>query len=220
RAVAIGLPHHITQRGNYRRLIFRNNKDRQQYLTFLREYSAKFGCSLLAYCLMSNHVHFIAVPERANALSLTFSRTHMRYSQYFNKKLKANGHLWQGRFYSCILDNKHLMTAAKYVERNPVRARMTNTPMDWEWSSNRNNTSGKTKLFQYINSTPEEWKAYTAQADSPEIADNIRLHTRTGKPLGNLPFIVRLENALRRKLQTMPKGRPKNRKPMPHNAKE
>jgi putative transposase len=122
RVVAVGLPHHITQRGNYRQDVFFDTDDRRQYLLWIGEYSAKYGLSVLAYCLMQNHVHFIAIPREANSLAKTFNAAHMRYSQYFNKKLKQRGHLWQGRFYSCVLDESHLMLASRYIERNPVRA--------------------------------------------------------------------------------------------------
>ena len=132
RLVAIGLPHHITQRGNYRQDVFLDDNDRIKYLSWIREYSDKYGLSILSYCLMQNHVHFIVIPEREDSLAKTFNTAHMRYSHYFNKKLKATGHLWQGRFYSCVLDGPHLIVAAKYIERNPVRARLVNKPWQYQ----------------------------------------------------------------------------------------
>lgn len=71
---------------------------------------------------MSNHVHFIAVPIKAESLSKTFNMLHMRYSQLLNTRNKATGHLWQGRFFSCVLDERHLYAGIRYVENNPVRA--------------------------------------------------------------------------------------------------
>ncbi|MCL0086503.1 transposase [Thermodesulfovibrionales bacterium] len=112
RIVAVGLPHHITQRGNYRQNVFLDDNDRKHYLSWIHEYSTTYSLSLLAYCLMDNHVHFIAIPKREDSLAKTFNTSHIRYSHYFNKKIKTTGHLWQGRFYSCILDEPHLVVAA------------------------------------------------------------------------------------------------------------
>ena len=100
RIVAVGFPHHITQRGNYRQDIIVDDKDREKYLLWVQEYSQKFGLSILVYCLMQNHVHFIAIPTREDSLAKTFHAAHMRYSQYFNRRLRTTGHLWQGRFYA------------------------------------------------------------------------------------------------------------------------
>ncbi|HHT9117847.1 MAG TPA: transposase [Candidatus Hypogeohydataceae bacterium YC38] len=104
RAVAPDYPHHVTQRGNYQQTVFEDKEDRMQYLYWLKEYSRKYDLRIWAYCLMSNHVHFICVPGNADSLSKTFNTLHMRYSQHINRKKGMKGHLWQGRFFSCILD--------------------------------------------------------------------------------------------------------------------
>ncbi len=88
RVVAVGLPHHITQRGNYRQDIFSDDSDREKYLEWFREYSNKYELSELGYCLMTNHVHFIVIPNKEDSLAKTFNTTNMRYSQYFNRKRK------------------------------------------------------------------------------------------------------------------------------------
>ncbi|MBI4746619.1 MAG: transposase [Deltaproteobacteria bacterium] len=98
RVVAVGHPHHITQRGNYRQPVFEDEDDFIQYLHWLKEYCLKYSLNIWAYCLMNNHVHFLAVPMKDDSLSKTFNTLHVRYSQYFNQKRKARGHLWQGRF--------------------------------------------------------------------------------------------------------------------------
>ena len=135
RIVAVGLPHHITQRGNYNQNVFLDDNDRKRYAYWIQEYSAKYGLSILSFCLMQNHVHFIVIPNRGDLLAKTLNAAHMRYSQYFNKKMRAKGHLWQGRFYSCVLDEVHLIAAARYIERNPVRANIVRKPWEWKWSA-------------------------------------------------------------------------------------
>ena len=111
RVVAVGYPHHITQRGNNRQDIFFDDNDREEYLGLLNRHARKYSLDVLSYCLMSNHVHIIAVPHTPEALAQTFNFTHMRYSQYYNKKMEMSGHLWQGRFYSCIMDEDKIGTA-------------------------------------------------------------------------------------------------------------
>jgi len=137
RVVFEGVVHHITQRGNYRQSVFEDDSDKRKYVEFIREYSEKYGMKIYAYCLMSNHVHFIAAPVKEDSLAMTFKYSNMRYSSYFNKKNKRSGHLWQGRFYSCPLQFEHALEALRYVERNPVRARMVELPWEYEWSSAR-----------------------------------------------------------------------------------
>ena len=137
RVVFEGVVHHITQRGNYRQNVFEDDSDKSKYVEFIREYSEKYGMKIYAYCLMSNHVHFIAAPVKEDSLAMTFKYSNMRYSSYFNRKNKRSGHLWQGRFYSCPLQFEHALEALRYVERNPVRARIVELPWEYEWSSAR-----------------------------------------------------------------------------------
>jgi putative transposase len=117
-----GLPHHVTQRGNRRTDVFVDAEDRHLYLELLREYSNHHRLRVWDYALMTNHTHLIVVPEAARSLSDTMRDTHGTYAVMFNRKYGFSGHLWQARFYSCILDDAHLWHAVRYVERNPVRA--------------------------------------------------------------------------------------------------
>src|SRR5277367_5266883 len=129
------LPHHVTQRGNARQPVFAHDSDRATYLQLLRQYCELYQVALLGYCLMSNHVHLIAVPRTTTALADALRHTHGRYAAYWNARLASSGHVWQGRFYSCPLDELHLEEALRYVELNPVRARMVANPVQWKWSS-------------------------------------------------------------------------------------
>ena len=137
RLVLEGMAHHVTQRGNYRQNVFESRTDFQCYSYWAAEYAGKYNIDIIAYCLMTNHVHFIVVPKSKENLALFFNMTHMRYSQYKNKQNKKMGHLWQGRFYSSVLDEAHLLRAIRYVEQNPVRAKMVEKASDYIWSSAR-----------------------------------------------------------------------------------
>lgn len=216
RVVATGLPHHITQRGNYQQDIFINADDRMKYLSWINEYSVKYGFSIFAYCLMQNHVHFIGVPLNKDSLAKVFNTAHMRYSQYFNKKLTQRGHLWQGRFYSCVLDEPHLLLAARYVERNPVRAGLAKQPWQWPWSSAMFHVGAKEREFinlggflGKIGMSFGAWKKYIGSSESGISLNDIRKHTLTGHPLGVAAFIETLERKLDRRLLMLPIGRPK-----------
>ena len=218
RIVVPDLPYHITQRGNYRQDIFQDNEDRLSYLSWINDYSKKYKLSIFAYCLMDNHVHFIAIPREEDSLAKVFSISHMRYSQYFNKKKKASGHLWQGRFYSCVLDEDYLVAALRYVERNPVRAEIVRKPWRWKWSSagvhvgQGDGVINLENITTLIDTTAEEWKEYIDLDENEEEVENIRKHTLLGRPLGTTDFIAKLGKRIGMVLSVLPRGRPKKQR--------
>jgi len=217
RVVAVGLPHHITQRGNYGRKVFLDDGDRKRYLSWIQEYSRKYNLSILAFCLMPNHVHFLVIPRAEDSLAKTFNVAHMCYSQYLNKKVNANGHLWQGRFYSCVLDERHLIAAARYIERNPMRANIVKEPWKWKWSSaSAHINKGKSliklnDLFEIIEMSNDAWREYISSEENKIILDEIRTHTYTGRPLGEGSFIENLEKRFGKRLLALPRGRPRKK---------
>ena len=101
----------------------------------LRQHCVDAEVRVLAYCLMSNHVHLVVVPGRADSLAVLFRRVHGRYAQYLNIRRQRSGHLWQSRFFSCALSESHLWVALRYVEQNPCRACIAGTPGEYRWSS-------------------------------------------------------------------------------------
>lgn len=137
RQILPGLPHHVTQRGNRRQSTFFSDADYSRYLSLLGHACRKNGTSVWAWCLMPNHVHLILVPSRENGLGATLSTAHRSYSWEVNQREGWSGHLWQGRFASFPLDEAHLHACLRYVELNPVRARLVDRPEAWPWSSAR-----------------------------------------------------------------------------------
>ena len=135
RVVVPGIPHHVTQRGNRRADVFFDDADRYAYLNNLRRFARLHEIEVWAYCLMTNHVHFVVVPAHEKALALTFHDAHTCFVGALNSRRKLSGHLWQGRFFSTPLDNAHLWASVRYVERNPVRAGMVSRAEDYKWSS-------------------------------------------------------------------------------------
>jgi len=217
RIVAVDYPHHITQRGNYQQKVFNDDRDRRKYLSLLKEYSEKYDLAVISYCLMPNHVHIIAVPGNRDSMAKTLNIVQMKYSRYMNNIEKQKGHLWQDRYFSCLLDENHLFAAARYVERNPVRAEMVNNPWEWEWSSASGNIGIKERLFRgkklsdFTGMNEDTWKAFIGDFDDEVHLEGIRKKTMTGRPFADEDIIKKLEMTLIRKLTSMPKGRPKNK---------
>ncbi|MBS1839943.1 MAG: transposase [Acidobacteria bacterium] len=108
RIAVVNVAHHVTQRGNGRQFILANDDERTVYLNLLRKYVEIYELPLLGYCLMSNHVHLVGVPRKSDSLAQALKQTHGRYATYWNARHRSSGHVWQGRFYSCPLDESHL----------------------------------------------------------------------------------------------------------------
>jgi putative transposase len=225
RIVVPGLPHHITQRGNNRQDVFFVDGDRVKYLEVLREQCAKHGVGVLGYCLMMNHVHIVAIPAREDSLNLAIGRTHFIYTQYINRLHGRSGHLWQGRFSSCPMDAAYAVRAVRYIERNPVRAKITRVPWTYRWSSAAAHTGAPDsadvldlrRWAKLVGDMP--WKQRLTDRDDPDTLAAIRLHTQTGRPLANDSFLSKLETKLGRRLRPLPVGRPrKQSKPKPRKA--
>jgi putative transposase len=215
RPVAVDHPHHVTQRGNYGRTVFESDDDRRFYLKLLAEGGDRFGLRLWAYCLMPNHIHLLCVPSAADSLSRCLGRVHGRFAQRLNHRHQQRGHLWQGRFYSCILDEIHCWTAARYIECNPVRANMTTRAEDHPWSSAAAHCGlADDPLLDSERPFPgpvDDWSAWLAEPLSRADADELRRRTYAGRPWGDETFIGRLEATLGRSLEPRPQGRPPRR---------
>jgi putative transposase len=137
RVVAEGVPYHVTQRGNNRQDIFYLADDRRFYIDTLRTKCREHGVTVLGYCLMTNHVHLVAMPQRGDSLARALGQTHGSYARWFNRRYRRSGHVWQNRFYSSPLGPDRLVTALAYVDLNPVRAGLVRTTEEYEWSSAR-----------------------------------------------------------------------------------
>ena len=213
RVVVPGIPHHITQRGNYRERVFFHDDDRRLYLRILSKNCAQFGVRILGYCLLSNHVHIIALPERVDSLAKAFGRTHNEYALWMHARSAQVGHLWQNRFFSCPLDSGHCWAALRYVEQNPVRAKIVKAAWDWRWSSARAHLTGidENRLLDFTEWrsfwTPESWKRVLLHGvRDAALEDRIRIATRTGRPLGSDGFRAGLEQTLGRSLAPQKPG--------------
>jgi putative transposase len=211
------MPHYITQRGNRRQPTFFCDEDYQHYLDLMAEWCGFHSVEIWAYCLMPNHVHLIAVPESADGLARAIGEVHRRYTRMVNLREGWRGHLWQGRFASFVLDEPYLLTAARYVELNPVRAGLVKAPGRYQWSSAAAHVRGKDDALARVAPVLElapKWRAALARVIREEDIRVLRAHEHTGRPLGDEAFLTTLENGLGRILKRQkpgPKGRPRSR---------
>ena len=211
RLVVPGYPHHITQRGVRSIDIFADDGDRLAYLGFMAEETERFGVTVLAWCLMTNHVHLIAQPVENDSLARAIGEAHRRYTRMKNFAEGVRGYLFQGRFGSCVLDQQHLLAAGRYVERNPVNAKLVKSPLDYHWSSCRFHCRlaendplvSKRRLPEMVGNWQEFVHEWDDQAEGRILAG-----TRTGRPVGGDEFVDRLEALADRHLRPRPAGRP------------
>ena len=213
RIVVPGIPHHIVQRGNRRQDVFFSDSDKNYYIDLLSKACTKHGVDIWSWCLMSNHVHFIAVPAQEDSLAKCFSDAHVRYTRMVNLREKWKGHLWQGRFSSSPLDERYLLAAVRYVERNPVRAKMVDSPWDYQYSSASYHVGIKEsdpliKNDRTLQDLIENWHDYLGNRDEDDDLTRIRKEESGGRPIGTESFIKTLENKLGRKLNRGHPGRP------------
>ncbi len=212
RAIAVGYPHHITQRGNYRQTVFAEEGDYARYLELLADFAPKYGLEIWAYCLMPNHIHMVGVPGLQESLARTFNTVHMLYAQHFNRKRNATGHLWQGRFFSCVLDERHLYAAVRYVEMNPVRSGIVPAPHDYPWSSAKAHMMGVHDPILsdrcFLTETVKDWARYLGTDPDQEATDHLIKATKIGRPCGGEDFVKQMEGFLNRRLTARPPGRP------------
>lgn len=210
RLVVPGYPHHVTQRGNRRQRTFFCEDDYRAYIARLADAREKAGVSVWAWCLMPNHVHVVVVPERRDSLAELFSQAHLRYTRYINERNDWCGHLWQARFHSCVMDERHLIAGVRYVERNPVAAGLCDRAEEWPWSSARAHLAGVDDALATVQPMLErikDWGAYLGTAGSDEELASLRTNSRTGRPLGNERFVEALEQLTGRTLKRRKPGR-------------
>jgi putative transposase len=215
RVIFENVPHHVTQRGVNRSPVFIECADADSYLGLLRDYSQRYSVDVAAYCLMPNHVHLVLVPSTPDGLHLMLKSVHGRYARRFNRIKDRVGHLWQNRFFSSPLDASYFLNAVRYVELNPVRARLVARAEDYGWSSAaahcglRNDRlvgfRPRSVHFQGI----EDWSGWLAGGLEVESAEVLRRNAHQNMPCGSTGFVDDLERLAGRELKPKGRGRPR-----------
>lgn len=203
--------YHVTHRGNRRARIFVGEEDREVYCAWLRKYCDLHALEVFAWCLMTNHVHLIVQPRHSSSLARALGNAHGKYAQWFNAHYGISGHLWQGRFFSTPLDEEHLWAAVRYVELNPVRAALVGQAQAWRWSSAAAHVQGGDDLLlskggPFAGGRIGDWASWLHEGVPAETIERIRTSTQTGRPCGNVSFVLAFEQRLERLLRPLEPG--------------
>jgi putative transposase len=205
RCVKVGLPYHVTQRGTNRQRVFFSASDRRTYLDLMMSNLEDAEVRVFSWCLMTNHVHFVVVPEREDSMEVLFRRVHGRYAQSLNARRGRSGHLWQNRYYSCALSETHMWRALAYVEQNPVRAGLVGRAEEYEWSSARAHVTGEAGRFKGLDWSVwreagglEGWRELIERKGDTREEMLLRRCTYAGRPYGEEEFVKGLEEEFRR----------------------
>jgi putative transposase len=201
RLVFPGVALHIIQRGNNRNACFAHDSDYLTYLSTLRQLSVKHECMVHAYCLMTNHVHLLLTPSRAEACGLLMRDLGRSYVLYFNRRHDRSGTLWEGRFRSCIAESsRYVMACYRYIELNPVRAGMVGDPGDYAWSSHAANVGLRPDpmlaphceylALANVASPQAAYRGLFEQSLDERMVRAIREATNGGYPLASDAFIA------------------------------
>jgi putative transposase len=218
RIVVPGQSLHVIQRGNNRQPVFYRDEDYHVYLETLQQAAVSHGCAIHAYVLMGNHVHLLLTPDNSKGPSRLMQAIGRCYVRYVNKKYRRTGTLWEGRFKSALIDSeRYLLTCARYIELNPVRAGIVEHPGDYRWSSYRCNAIGQNDVVVVPHPMYEQLGFNTAKRrsvyralfanniDNSEL-ESIRNGTRAGDVVGNDKFQKRIQALIGRCVKRYPHG--------------
>ena len=219
-----GVPLHIVQRGHNREPCFFGEEDYHAYLYWLGEALRKEACALHAYALMTNHVHVLVTPERADSIPRIIIALGRRYVQYINKTYRRTGTLWDSRDKSSLIHAEtYLLSCQRYIELNPVRAAMVDDPAHYLWTSYRHNGLGQADpsitphpLYLALGRGDKTRQAayrhlFRAELDK-EAFNDIRLALNQNQPLGNSRFYAKVEAMTGQRREPKPRGRPRKRR--------
>jgi putative transposase len=220
-----GMPLHIVQRGHNRDACFFGEQHYLAYQHWLHEALQENDCALHAYVLMTNHVHLLITPQSAEAVSRFVMALGRRYVQYINKTCGRTGTLWDSRYKSSLIDSEpYLLSCQRYIEMNPVRARMVDDPAHYRWSSYRGNALGQADplltphaIYAALGSDEaarsKQYRAlFRTQIDNDPIND-IRLALQQSQPLGDSRFADTIERMTGQRREVRARGRPRKVEP-------
>ena len=215
RVVLPEYPHHVVQRGHDKQAVFVSDDDYRYYVANLAEFKVTYDVKVYAYCLMTNHVHLLLAPDTASGLGQLMKRLAGRQTRYRNKFEGRSGTLWESHYKSSLVDrDDYLMACVRYIELNPIRARMVSDPMDYPWSSckHRMIRAGTEWLDLAPGVSGMQSEAYLAYLRSA-IPDGewklIREAVQRGQLTGGPRFVDQIEAAMGRRIEHRQPGRPR-----------
>ncbi len=221
RPIADGLVYHVINRGNGRQNVFLNEDDYLAFLNAAAELKERKPFDLFGYCLMPNHVHLLLRPGSGQSVSRIMQSLLVSHTQRYHRHHGTGGHVWQGRFKSPVIqEGDHLLCVLRYIEANPVRAKIVAEAGDYRWSSYA--AHGQGQPDELLSPLPEyealaaypavrcrRWSALVHEVAPDSELSAIRRSTETGLPLGERAWVTRLAKKLDLDLTIRPRGRPK-----------
>ena len=217
-----GYVYHIVQRGNNREACFFEEENYRVYLNLMREALPRCGTRLHAYCLMTNHMHLLITPATAEGISNLMRVVGSRYAVYMNKRHGRSGTLWEGRHKASAVDsNGYLLKCYRYIELNPVVAKMVARPEEYAWSSYSANAWGTwnpavtphacyLKLSKRPAQRQHNYRELFQEVLSPEDIHAFQEATHYCMPVGSAFFRKQIEHKMGRPLGQAYRGRPRN----------
>jgi len=224
RVAPVGVPQHVIQRGNNRQVCFGSEQDMVAYIGWLKEFSEKFEVEIHAWVLMTNHVHLLCTPKQDAAISKMMQSLGRMYVRYFNCAYGRSGTLWEGRYKSCLIESEtYLLEVYRYIELNPVRAKMVSEPSAYKWSSYQCNALGRIsslltphELYLNLGCTPSEiqssYQALFKHHVSEQLITDLRRCTNAGVAFAGERFIHEIESLSNERVSRLKMGRPANKK--------
>lgn len=218
-------PHHVILRGNNRQAIFFSDLDREHLLATLAESALLYRVALHAYVLMDNHLHLLATPPTADALSRMMQSLGRRYVGWFNARHQRSGTLWEGRFRAGLIEGeRHLLACMRYIELNPVRAGLCAEAAQWPWSSaahhlglTRSPLVVEHEMYWQLGNTPFErehaYREFLEQGVTTVEQAQLTDAVLRGRPVGSEAFLKPLAAEHPTVVTRRPRGRPRKLSP-------
>lgn len=213
-------PLHVIQRGNNRQAVFFEDQDYGLYREWLIHAAREQGCAVHAYVLMTNHVHLLVTPSDADGLPRMMQSLGRRYVRMVNARYRRTGTLWEGRYKAAPLDSDaYFLACSRYIELNPVRAKIVAAPQDYPHSSYRANALGQAdalvqqhpvfaRLGPDAQTRQEAYRALFREKLKEPFVEALRAATNGGWALGDKKFKRQIAEAAKRRSEPLPKGRP------------
>jgi len=206
-----GQIYHVLNRGNGRQDVFHKDGDFKALIELLPKVQESYGVSILAYCLMTNHFHLLLQPAKAEDLSKGMQWLMTSHVRRYHRHYGTSGHVWQGRYKSFIVqEDDHLMTVARYIEGNPVRASMAASAKDWHWSSHneRAGVTDQKTLAEFPVALPANWTEYVDTALTSSEIERLRRSVNRQAPYGGDIWMNKICNAFGLESTIRRRGRP------------
>lgn len=221
RIVLANCPHHVVQRGHNRAIVFVEDSDFLYYLENLSEWKNRLGCRIYSYCLMTNHIHLVIDPgDKTENLGLLMKRVAGRQTRRVNTLEGRSGSLWEGRYKSSPIEtDPYLLACCRYVELNPVRARMVAAPEQYRWSSYR----AKVGILDnvWLDTDPcylalgdtnadrqQRYRKWVSSSIPGSELELIRQAVQRGQLTGGDRFTAEIETRIGRRIGSHGRGRP------------